>query len=105
MTPQPAFQRGQLYWAVVSYLPEKPLDILHRSKAGEVRVAITFKPRPVLIVQNDLYNSDPRHNYLVVAPVHSLKASDLAKLHRVNYPYRFRNRLSNPRSSSINSVP
>jgi mRNA-degrading endonuclease toxin of MazEF toxin-antitoxin module len=86
VTSQPAFQRGQLYWASVPYLPEKPLDILRRSQTGELRVAITFKARPVLIVQNDLYNADARHNYLVVAPVHSIKASDLAKLRRVNYP-------------------
>ena len=86
MTSQPAFQRGQLYWAAVPYLPEKPLDILRRSPTGETRVALTFKSRPVLIVQNDSFNADPRHNYLVVAPVHSLKASDMAKLRRVNYP-------------------
>jgi len=47
---------------------------------------MTFKSRPVLIVQNDRYNADSRHNYLVVAPVHSIKADDWAKLRRVNYP-------------------
>jgi len=40
----------------------------------------------VLIVQNDFFNADPQHNYLLVAPVHSLKASDQAKLRHVNYP-------------------
>jgi len=86
VTPAPSFQRGQLYWAAVPYLPEKPLDILRRSPAGEQRVAMTFKSRPVLIVQNDHYNTDLRYNYLLVAPIHSLKASDQAKLRRVNYP-------------------
>ncbi len=86
MASRPSFQRGQLYWATVPYLPEKPLDILRRSPTGEQRVAITFKPRPVLIVQNDRYNADLRYNYLLVAPVHSLKVSDQAKLHRINYP-------------------
>ena len=47
---------------------------------------MTFKSRPVLIVQNDRYNTDLRYNYLLVAPIHSLKASDQAKLCRVNYP-------------------
>jgi mRNA-degrading endonuclease toxin of MazEF toxin-antitoxin module len=79
------FLRGQLYWAAVPYLPEKPLDVLRRSKAGELRVAITFKLRPVLVVQSDLYNAQPRYNYLMVAPVHSLKAEDEARLRRVNY--------------------
>jgi mRNA-degrading endonuclease toxin of MazEF toxin-antitoxin module len=86
VTPAPSFQRGQLYWAAVPYLPEKPLDILRRSPAGEQRVAMTFKSRPVLIVQNDRYNADLRYNYLLVAPVHSLKPSDQVKLRRVNYP-------------------
>ena len=81
-----SFQREQLFWATVPYLPERPLDVLRRSPAGEWRVAITFKPRPVLVVQNDFFNTDPRHNYLLVAPVHSLKAGDQAKLRRVNYP-------------------
>ena len=81
-----SFQRGQLYWATVPYLPEKPLDVLRRSQASELRVAITFKPRPVLVVQNDLYNTDHRYHYLLVAPVHSLKASDWDKLRLVNYP-------------------
>ena len=86
MTVPPSFQRGQLYWASVPYLPEKPLDILRHSKASELRVAITFKPRPVLVVQSDFYNTQPRYNYLVVAPVHSLKADEWAKLRRANYP-------------------
>ena len=50
-----------------------------------MRVAITFKPRPVLVVQSDFYNAQPRYNYLVIAPVHSLKAEDEARLRRVNY--------------------
>lgn len=86
MADSSPFQRGQLYWATVPYLPEKPLDVLRRSQANELRVAITFKPRPVLIVQNDLYSTDPRYHYLLVAPVHSLKAGDWTKLRLVNYP-------------------
>ena len=82
--PTSTFLRGQLYWAAVPYLPEKPLDVLRRSQAGELRVALTFKLRPVLAVQSDFYNAQPRYNYLVVAPVHSLKAEDKAKLRRVN---------------------
>ena len=84
--PTSTFLRGQVYWAAVPYLPEKPLDVLRRSQAGELRVALTFKRRPVLVVQSDFYNAQPRYNYLVVAPVHSLKAEDEAKLRRVNYP-------------------
>ena len=40
----------------------------------------------MLIVQNDRYNTDLRYNYLLVAPVHSLKPRDQVKLRRVNYP-------------------
>jgi mRNA-degrading endonuclease toxin of MazEF toxin-antitoxin module len=40
----------------------------------------------VLVVQSDFYNTQPRYNYLVVAPVHSLKADEWAKLRRANYP-------------------
>jgi mRNA-degrading endonuclease toxin of MazEF toxin-antitoxin module len=86
----PAFRRGQLYWAEVPYLPERPLDILRRRRRkGELRVALTFKRRPVLIVQNDRDNTNPRYNYLLVAPVHSLKPDELAQLQKVNYPTDF----------------
>jgi mRNA-degrading endonuclease toxin of MazEF toxin-antitoxin module len=83
----PAFQRGQLYWAKVPYLPERPLDILRRGRQkGELRVVLTFKRRPVLIVQNDRDNANPRYHYLLIAPVHSLKPPELARLQEVNYP-------------------
>ena len=61
-----AFRRGQLYWAEVPYLPERPLDILRRGRRkGELRVVLTFKRRPVLIVQNDRDNANPRYRYLL----------------------------------------
>lgn len=86
----PAFRRGQLYWAEVPYLPERPLDILRRGrKKGELRVALTFKRRPVLIVQNDRDNTNPRYRYVMVAPVHSVKPDELARLQQVNYPTDF----------------
>lgn len=86
----PVFRRGQLYWAEVPYLPERPLDILRRGRQkGELRVVLTFKRRPVLIVQNDRDNANPRYNYLLVAPIHSLKPADLARLQQVNYPTDF----------------
>lgn len=85
-----AFRRGQLYWAEVPYLPERPLDILrHGRQKGELRVVLTFKRRPVLIVQNDRDNANPRYNYLLVAPIHSLKPVELARLQEVNYPTDF----------------
>lgn len=86
----PIFQRGQLYWAEVPYLPEHPLDILrHGRQKGELGVVLTFKRRSVLIVQNDRDNANPRYNYLLVAPVHSLQPAELARLQRVNYPTDF----------------
>lgn len=86
----PVFQRGQLYWAEVPYLPEHPLDILRRGQQkGELRVVLTFKRRPVLIVQNNRDNANPRYNYLLVAPVHSLQPDELARLQRVNYSTDF----------------
>jgi len=85
-----AFRRGQLYWAEVPYLPERPLDILRRGRQkGELRVVLTSKRRPVLIVQNDRDNANPRYHYLLVAPIHSLKADELARLQAVNYPADF----------------
>lgn len=86
----PVFWRGQLYWAEVPYLPERPLDILRRGRqTGELRIALTFKRRPVLIVQNDRDNANLRYNYLLVAPVHSLKPVELARLQKINYPTDF----------------
>lgn len=85
-----AFWRGQLYWAEVPYLPERPLDILRRGRQkGELRVVLTFKRRPVLIVQNDRDNINSRYHYLLVAPVHSLKPGELARLQKINYPTDF----------------
>jgi len=85
----PLLRRGQLYWAEVPYLPERPLDILRRVRQDELRVVLTFKPRPVLIVQNDRDNTNPRYNYVLVAPVHSVKPDELARLQQVDYPTDF----------------
>ena len=85
-----SFRRGQLYWAEVPYFPERPLDILRRGRQrGESRVVLTFKRRPVLIVQNNRDNTNPRHHYLVVAPIHSVKPDELARLQAVAYPSDF----------------
>jgi len=85
----PLLRRGQLYWAKVPYLPERPLDILRRVRQDELRVVLTFKHRPVLIVQNDRDNTNPRYNYVLVAPVHSVKPDELARLQQVDYPTDF----------------
>ena len=85
----PMLRRGQLYWAEVPYLPERPLDILRRVRQDELRVVLTFKPRPVLIVQNNRDNTNPRYSYVLVAPVHSVTPDELARLQHVAYPTDF----------------
>jgi hypothetical protein len=60
-------QRGHLYWAQVPYLPERPLDVLRRTaRRGEVRAVLTFKTRPVLIVQNRRDNANPTRSDLLI---------------------------------------
>jgi mRNA interferase MazF len=82
-------QRGHLYWARVPYLPERPLDVLRRMPGGEVRAALTFKTRPVLVVQNRRDNANPAYPFVLVAAVHSIKPGELEKLRRINYPTDF----------------
>lgn len=79
-------KRGHLYWAQVPYLPEKPLDIIKRIGPSEVQAAITFKVRPVLVVQNHRDNANPAQRFVLVAGVHSIKEGEMDKLRRVNYP-------------------
>lgn len=79
-------QRGHLYWAQMPYLPERPLDIIRKTGRGEVQVAITFKTRPVLVVQNHRDNANPVQRFVLVAGVHSIKPGEMEKLRRVNYP-------------------
>lgn len=46
------FRRGQLYWAQVPYLPERPLDILHREpQRGEQRIALLSKHKNLIMEQ------------------------------------------------------
>lgn len=78
--------RGHLYWAQVPYLPQKPLDIIRQASRGEVQAAITFKVRPVLVVQNHRDNANPAQRFVLMAGVHSIKEGELDKLRRVNYP-------------------
>ena len=69
------------------YLPERPLDVLRRGpEPGEVRVALTFKTRPVLVLQNRLDNTNPAYPFVLAASVHSIKAGELDKLRRINHP-------------------
>ena len=83
-------QRGHLYWAQVPYLPERPLDVLRRKPSrGEVRAALTFKTRPVLVVQNPQDNTNPVYRFVLVAAVHSIKPGELKKLKRINHPADF----------------
>jgi mRNA interferase MazF len=90
MSPYPATpQRGHLYWAQVPYLPERPLDVLRRMAGGEVRAALTFKTRPVLVVQNRRDNANPVYPFVLVAAVHSIKPGELEKLRRINHPTDF----------------
>jgi mRNA-degrading endonuclease toxin of MazEF toxin-antitoxin module len=85
--PYPApLQRGHLYWAQTPYLPERPLDVLRRLSRGEVRAALTFKTRPILVVQNRRDNTNPVYPFVLVAAVHSIKPGELAKLRRINHP-------------------
>ena len=85
-----ALQRGHLYWAQVPYLPERPLDVLRRTpERGEVRAALTFKTRPVLIVQNRRDNANPTYPFVLLAAVHSIKPGELEKLRRINHPTDF----------------
>jgi mRNA-degrading endonuclease toxin of MazEF toxin-antitoxin module len=83
-------QRGHLYWAQVPYLPERPLDVLRRQpQSGQVRVALTFKTRPVLVVQNHRDNANPAYPFVLIAAVHSIKPGELEKLRRINHPTDF----------------
>jgi hypothetical protein len=62
MSSQPSIpQRGHLYWAQVPFLPERPLDVVRHLSRGEVRAALTFKTRPVLVVQNQRDNLSPAY--------------------------------------------
>ena len=82
--------RGHLYWAQMPYLPERPLDVLRsRPGKGEVRAALTFKTRPVLIVQNRMDNANSAYPFVIVAAVHSIKPGELEKLRRINHPTDF----------------
>ena len=91
MSPYPATpQCGHLYWAQAPYLPERPLDVLRRTaRKGKVRAVLTFKTRPVLIVQNRRDNANPAYRFVLVAAVHSIKPGELEKLRRINHPTDF----------------
>ena len=82
-------ERGHLYWAQAPYLPEPPLDVLERGPQSEVRVALTFKTRPVLVVQNRQDNVHPSYPFVLVAAIHSIKPGELDKLRRINHPTDF----------------
>jgi mRNA-degrading endonuclease toxin of MazEF toxin-antitoxin module len=82
-------QRGHLFWAQVPYLPERPLDVLAREPRGQIRAALTFKTRPVLIVQNQRDNVSNAYPFVLVAAVHSIKPGELDKLRRINHPSDF----------------
>lgn len=63
------------------------MDVLRRGpEPGEVQVALTFKTRPVLVLQNRLDNTHPAYPFVLVAAVHSIKAGELDKLRRINHP-------------------
>ncbi|NUQ37104.1 MAG: type II toxin-antitoxin system PemK/MazF family toxin [Caldilineales bacterium] len=79
-------KRAHLYWAQAPYLPERPLDIIRRMGSGEVQAVVTFKARPVLVVQNHQDNVNPAQRFVLVAGVHSIKPEEMVKLRRVNYP-------------------
>lgn len=92
-------RRGHLYWAQVAYIPEYPLEVLDTGpEEGEVRAAVAFKTRPVLVVQNDRDNANPAYPYVLVAAVHSAKAGELRNLRRRNYPTDF---ILSPAESSL----
>ncbi len=82
-------RRGHLYWAQVPYLPQQPLDVIGRSSQGEVHAVLTFKMRPVLVVQSHRDNVNPAQRFVVVAGVHSLKPGEQEKLRRINHPSDF----------------
>ena len=77
-----SLERGHLYWAQVPYLPEPPLEVLAQGPKNELRVALTFKMRPVLVVQNRQDNTHP-------AAVHSIKPGEFDKLRRINHQTDF----------------
>jgi mRNA-degrading endonuclease toxin of MazEF toxin-antitoxin module len=80
-------QRAHLYWAQVPYLPEPPLDVLRGGAGkGEVRAALTFKTRPVLVVQNRRDNVSAAYPFVLVVAVHSIKPGELERLRRINHP-------------------
>lgn len=82
-------ERGHLYWAQVPYLPEPPLEVLAQGSKNELRVALTFKMRPVLVVQNRQDNAHPAYPFALVAAVHSIKPGELDKLRRINHQTDF----------------
>jgi len=54
-----------------------------------VRVALTFKTRPILVVQNRRDNANPAYPFVLVTAVHSIKPGELEKLRRINHPTDF----------------
>lgn len=82
-------ERGHLYWAQMPYLPEPPLDVLRYISSGEVRAALTFKTRPVLVIQNQRDNASSAYPFVLVVAVHSIKPGELEKLSRINHPTDF----------------
>lgn len=61
-------ERGHLVWAQVPYLPEPPLEVLAQGPKNELRVALTFKMRPVLVVQNRQDNAHPAYPFALPSP-------------------------------------
>jgi mRNA-degrading endonuclease toxin of MazEF toxin-antitoxin module len=62
------------------------LDVLRRLAKGQVRIALTVKTRPVLVVQNRRDSANPHYPFVLVAPVHSIRPGELEKLRRIDNP-------------------
>jgi len=82
-------QRGYIFWAQVPYLPQGPLDVVRQVAQGTVEASLTFKTRPVLVVQNQRDNVNSAHRFVVVSGVHSIKPGEQQKLRRINHPTDF----------------
>ena len=65
-------ERGHLVWAQVPYLLEPPFEVLGRGRKKELRITLTFKMRPVGVVQNRQDNAHPAYPFALVAAPYTL---------------------------------
>lgn len=81
-------RRGEVYLANVPFVAtRRALRTANQSRSADKAdeavpgfvAEIAFKPRPVLIAQSDAITAQPNYEYVLVAPIYTLKAQHRAK--------------------------